>query len=76
MDNLKWSYMDHWLTHTPRGPVTPDISIKYLDRYIKQLAGLGYTGFDTFGARLYRFAGMFGSIKKFEEFLQEGALKR
>ena len=76
MDNLKWSYMDHWLTHTPRGLVTPDISIKYLDRYIKQLAGLGYTGFDTFGARLYRFAGMFGSIKKFEEFLQDRGIKK
>jgi len=76
MANIKWSYMDHWLMDSPRGLVSPYISRKYMDRFIKQIAGLGYKGLDTFGFYLNRFAGMFGSIKKFEEFLQDRGIEK
>jgi sugar phosphate isomerase/epimerase len=41
-----------------------------MDRYIKQLSALGFTGFDTFFFYLPIYAGMYGSVKGFEEFLQ------
>ena len=44
----KWSYMDHWVTETPQGPQPPSFNRAYMDRYVKQLSALGFTGFDTF----------------------------
>ena len=76
MQNIKWSYMDHWMMDSPQGLVEPSFSVEYMDRYIKQIAGLGFTGFDTFGFRLKRYADLFGSVKKFEKFLQERGMEK
>jgi inosose dehydratase len=76
MANIKWSYMDHWSTRSPRGLVSPDVSARHMDRYIKQIAGLGFTGFDTFAFRLHHYARMFGSIKAFEQFLKERGIDK
>ena len=40
----KWSYMDHWVTETPQGPQPPAFNRAYMDRYVKQLSALGFTG--------------------------------
>ena len=48
MNWTKWSYMDHWVTETPQGPQPPSFNRAYMDRYVKQLSALGFTGFDTF----------------------------
>ncbi|MBP1610268.1 MAG: sugar phosphate isomerase/epimerase [Acidobacteria bacterium] len=76
MPNVKWSYMDHWVTHSPQGPVSQYLSVKYVDRFIKQIAALGFKGLDTFGFRLSHLASLFGSAKKFEEFIQERGLEK
>jgi len=68
--------MDHWLTGSPRGLTAPYISVDYMDRYIKQLAGLGFKGFDTFAFRLPIFIKLFGSVRKFEEFLQDRGMEK
>jgi inosose dehydratase len=67
----KWSYMDHWVTETPQGPQPPSFNRASMDRYLKQLASLGFSGFDTFFFYLPVYAGMYGSVKGFEERLQE-----
>ena len=54
----KWSYMDHWVTETPQGPQPPSFNRAYMDRYVKQLSALGFTGFDTFFFYLPLCAGM------------------
>ena len=72
----KWSYMDHWVTQTPQGPQPPAFNRAYMDRYIKQLSALGFTGFDTFFFYLPIYAGMYGSMKWFEEFLQDNGFDK
>lgn len=72
----KWSYMDHWVTETPQGPQPPSFNRAYMDRYIKQLSALGFTGFDTFFFYLPVLAGMYGSVKRFEEFLQDNGFDK
>jgi hypothetical protein len=60
--NIKWAYMDHWSLMTPRGRSSPYISLRQMERYIRQLSVLGFTGFDTFNFRLPALIGMFGRI--------------
>ncbi|MEF2978432.1 sugar phosphate isomerase/epimerase family protein [Subtercola sp. YIM 133946] len=67
----KWSYMDHWVLDTPQGGQNPYFNRRYLEQYIRQLAALGFRGFDTFFFYLPMAAQLFGSVKKFEEFLQD-----
>ena len=40
--------MDHWREPSPRGLVTQYTSVRSMDRFIKQLAVLGFEGIDTF----------------------------
>ena len=76
MPNIKWSYMDHWLMDSPRGLVEPNLGRTYMERYIKQLAALGFQGFDTFGFRLNHYGNMFGSTKRFQQFLQDYGIEK
>src|SRR5579884_2014763 len=69
--NIKWAYMDHWSILSPRGRTSPYLSLEQMDRYIRQIALLGFTGFDTFNFRLGMLSGMFGSLSKFQDFLRE-----
>jgi len=72
----KWSYMDHWVTQTPQGPQPPAFNKAYMDRYIKQLSALGFTGFDTFFFYLPLLKGMYGSLPGFERFLQDNGFDK
>ena len=74
--NIKWAYMDHWSLMTPRGRSSPYISLRQMERYIRQLSVLGFTGFDTFNFRLPALIGMFGSMKNFEKFLQDHGFEK
>lgn len=74
--NIKWSYMDHWAMVSPRGVVSPYASMEYMDRYIRQLSVLGFTGFDTFAFRLNLLLGMFGSLQGFKSFIQDRGLEK
>jgi inosose dehydratase len=72
----KWSYMDHWVTETPQGPQPPSFNRAYMDRYVKQLSALGFTGFDTFFFYLPLYAGMYGGVPGFERFLQDNGFEK
>jgi inosose dehydratase len=74
--NIKWSYMDHWSMMSARGRTTPFASREYMDQYMRQLAALGFTGFDTFSFRLAGLAAMFGSLKGFEDFLRDHRMEK
>ena len=74
--NVKWSYMDHWSILSPRGRTSTYLSVDQMDRYIRQLAVAGFTGFDTFSFRLGMLAGMFGSAGKFQNFLRERGFEK
>jgi inosose dehydratase len=76
MGNIKWTYMDHWRADSPRGPVNQYASVKEMDRFVKQISGLGFQGLDTFDFYLPVLAGMFGSLPAFEEFLQERGMEK
>lgn len=76
MPRSKWSYMDHWVTETPQGPQPPSFNRAYMDRYVKQLAALGFTGFDTFFFYLPMLAGMYGSVAKFESYLKDNGFDK
>jgi sugar phosphate isomerase/epimerase len=73
---LKWAYQDHWRRMTAGGPVLPWRSVAELDRMIKQVAAVGYTGIQTFDWNLYAMREMFGSPAKFEEFLRERGMEK
>lgn len=74
--NIKWAYMDHWTILSPRGRTMPYLSLEQMDRYIRQLAVLGFTGFDTFNFKLGLLNGMFGSLAKFQDFLRERGFEK
>lgn len=76
MANLKWSYMDHWSMDSPRGKVGGWFSKKYAERYIKQVAAVGFQGIDMFARGLTAGAAMFGSIKEFRKFLQDLGIEK
>jgi inosose dehydratase len=76
MPNIKWTYMDHWSTDSPRGPVTQYLSVKHMDRFIKQIAALGFKGIDVFSRKLGDITAMFGSLKNYSEFLQERGIEK
>lgn len=67
----RWSYMDHWIAPTPQGPRHPSFNRRHMDAYVRQLAALGFTGFDTFGFSLPQYAALYGSTGAFESFLQD-----
>jgi sugar phosphate isomerase/epimerase len=68
--------MDHWVTETPQGPQPPAFNRAYMDRYVKQLAALGFKGFDTFFFYLPMLQGMYGSVASFEGFLRDNGFDK
>jgi sugar phosphate isomerase/epimerase len=47
-----------------------------MDRYLKQLSALGFTGFDTFFFTLPLLAGMYGSLAGFEQALRDVGMQK
>lgn len=76
MTSTKWSYMDHWVTQTPQGPQPPSFNRAHMDRYVRQLSALGFTGFDTFFFYLPMLAGLYGSVRAFESCLQDNGFEK
>lgn len=76
MPELKWAYQDHWRRVTAKGPVMPWTSVAELDRFVKQIAALGFSGIQTFDWNLYAMHELFGSPSNFEEFLRERGLEQ
>ena len=67
----RWSYMDHWSTQTPQGLRHPSFNRQYMERYLRQLEALRFTGFDTFAFSLPAYAALYGSVPAFDAALRE-----
>ena len=71
MDNIRYSYMDHWEMPSPQGLTKPNVRRTYMERYVKQIAALGFQGIDIFAFSIPIYSRMFGSFVKYEQFLQD-----
>lgn len=76
MPNLRWSYMEHWSLPSLRGPRTQYASLREMDRFVKQIAAVGFTGLDIFDFHLGALAGMYGSLERCREFLGERGIEQ
>jgi inosose dehydratase len=74
--NLRWSYMDHWRADTPRGPMTQYGSRRLMDDFVKQVSAVGFKGLDMFDFQIYGLTQMFGSIEKYQEYLQDHGISK
>ena len=73
---MKWSYMDHWRSMSAHGPIDQWESRATMDRFLKQVAAVGYDAIDTFDFRWYQIMGTYGSVANYQEFVQERGLER
>jgi len=76
MTNLRWSYMEHWSVPSARGPSSQYASEREMDKFVKQLASVGFTGLDIFDFHVHPLADMFGSLERFQSFLNERGLDK
>ncbi|WP_428333213.1 sugar phosphate isomerase/epimerase family protein [Novosphingobium sp.] len=76
MANIKWQYADHWRTQSPQGPINQFASRREMDRFIKQLSAVGFTGVGMFAWNLGAVSAMFGSLKNYQDFLIERGLEK
>jgi inosose dehydratase len=76
MANLRWSYMEHWSLPSARGPLTQYASVREMDKFVKQIAAVGFTGLDIFDFHVGALAGMFGSLERYTEFLNERGVEK
>lgn len=76
MSVLKYSYMDHWFMHSPTGPIRSMTNLRNMERYAKQIAGLGFKGMDIFGFHIMQYSYLFGSFAKYNEFLRDIGMEK
>ena len=69
--HLRWAYMDHWRVETPQGPVSQYTSVAHFDRFLKQIAAVGFEAIETFDFHLGVMRELCGSLEKCRDFLQE-----
>ncbi len=75
--NIKgWSYMDHWSVYTPIGYQNPKTTRELYDRFVKEIAAIGFTGYDCFATTFTSASRLFGSTKNYMEFLQERGIQK
>jgi sugar phosphate isomerase/epimerase len=61
---------------SPHGPIDQWESRATMDRFLKQVAAVGYDAIDTFDFRWYQIMGEYGSVANYQEFVQERGLDR
>ena len=76
MSNIKWSYMDHWRSAGPAGPIDQWHDRASMSRFLKQIKACGFSGLDTFDFRFWQILGDYGSVANYQEFVQEHGLER
>ncbi len=75
--NIKgWSYMDHYSVDTPIGYQSPKTTRELFDRFVKEIAAIGFTGYDTFATTFASLSRLFGSPKNLLEFFQERGIQK
>lgn len=73
---IKWSYMDHWRSNGPSGPIDQWHSRRAMTRFLRQVAAVGYDAIDTFTFRIWQILEQYGSVANYQEFVQEQGLER
>jgi inosose dehydratase len=76
VNQLRWSYMDHWRVDTPRGPVTQYHSRRQMDDFVKQISAVGFEGLDMFDFQIFGLTQMFGSIAAYQRYLQDHGVEK
>lgn len=73
---VKWSYMDHWRSQGPAGPIDQWQSRLAMTRFLRQVAAVGFDAIDTFDFRFWQILEQYGSVANYQEFVQEQGLER
>ena len=73
---IKWSYMDHWRSNEPSGPRDQWHNRDTMDRFLKQVAAVGFDAIDVFDFRMLWILSSYGSVANYQEFVQERGLER
>ena len=76
MNNIKWSYMDHWRSNGPAGPIDQWHSHKTMSAFLKQIKATGFDAIDTFDFRIWQMYGDYGGPAKYQEMVQDHGLER
>lgn len=74
--NIRWTYMDHWRTDSPSGPIDHFHSRREMRNFARQVAAVGFEAIDTFDFRYWQILEQYGSLTNFQAFLQEQGLER
>ncbi|HKT86051.1 MAG TPA: sugar phosphate isomerase/epimerase [Novosphingobium sp.] len=74
--NLRWAYMDHWRVDTPQGVVSQYTSLRHFDRFLKQIAAVGFEAIETFSFHTELFKQLNGSLKDIRSFMQDRGIDR
>ncbi|MEV6488792.1 TIM barrel protein [Actinoplanes sp. NPDC051633] len=73
---IKWSYMDHWRSNGPAGPIDQWHSHRTMSAFLKQIKAVGFDAIDTFDFRLWQMYGDYGGPAKYQEMVQDHGLER
>ena len=73
---IKWSYMDHWRSRGPAGPIDQWQSRLAMQRFLRQVKAVGFDAIDTFDFRIWQILEQYGSVANYQEFVQEQGLER
>ena len=73
---IKWSYMDHWRSAGPAGPIDQWHNRASMSRFLKQIKACGFDAIDTFDFRFWQIVGDYGSVANYQDFVQEHGLER
>lgn len=68
--------MEHWRAPSPRGPAYQYASHDHMDRFVRQIAAVGFTGLDVFDFSLPKIITMYGSLPAYEDFLRERGVEK
>lgn len=74
--SVRWSYMDHWRTSSPSGPIDQWHSQREMRNFLRQLVAVGFEAIDTFDFRFWQILEQYGSVANYQEFVQEQGLER
>jgi sugar phosphate isomerase/epimerase len=73
---IRWSYMDHWRSRGPAGPIDQWQSRRAMQRFLRQVKAVGFDAIDTFDFRIWQILEQYGSVANYQEFVQEQGLER
>ena len=74
--HIKWSYMDHWRSNGPAGPIDQWHDRHTMSDFLKQIKAVGFDAIDTFDFRLGQIYGDYGGPAKYQEVVQDHGLER